>query len=598
MKNLFLSLLLLFSINVFAQLPPADFPDGADGKKFGLYSNTQSEIDNWTFVSGVYDIAYNVTTGELLFYDGTEWICISCNSDPQTLQSVIAQDAIATSAPNFQGGVYLGNSSAAFIIFNSGGSLVTGTGLPFSLSVPTREYVISKNNTNVQNHHVVSQGNNYNANTNVPALSNSDTGVTGVEYRVTVAGTQDFGNGPITFAVNDLIGNDGTEYYKKVDNNQTGGSTSPPSTGNTFSGEMNLTNYLGVHYNPYDLSSSGQITFSIASSPLVSAFCYIPIDSDGVTEFATKPNLDSIFDEQYNVPSDRILPEGVHYLYVLKNPRTGKASLSIPANLYNPDVTAPEVESATITNDSPDELIVVHDEPVYVTNTTGLSLDNDLSGLTIDSIISGNGTDTVTYQLSGDADAGDAGDFVYSGSNTVEDLSGNALASGDTAVTNNVVGALAYTLAGFTESSNEFTATTSAYGSSYAVSTIAYSGAFDYEIEIENANSVGSMIGISSTGTNRTFNDGTPWRLGVYITGVNTIRKHENGTVADVSNQQTATYQSGDILKISRDGSNIVTAYYNGILLHTFSAVTGDLYLHFSMNTTNNKIYNPTYTQN
>jgi hypothetical protein len=63
----------------------------------------------------------------------------------------------------------------------------------------------------------------YNAATNVPPLADTDMTLAGFEIIVGVAGTQDFGSGAITFGVNDVIGNDGIIYYKKVDNNQNGG---------------------------------------------------------------------------------------------------------------------------------------------------------------------------------------------------------------------------------------------------------------------------------------------------------------------------------------------------------------------------------------
>ena len=60
----------------------------------------------------------------------------------------------------------------------------------------------------------------WNASTNTPTLSNSDTGLTGFEYKVSVAGSHDFGAGSITFGVGDIIANNGSIWYKKVNNNQ------------------------------------------------------------------------------------------------------------------------------------------------------------------------------------------------------------------------------------------------------------------------------------------------------------------------------------------------------------------------------------------
>lgn len=54
----------------------------------------------------------------------------------------------------------------------------------------------------------------YNATTNTPTLSNSDTGVTGYLYQVNVAGTQDFGAGNISFEVGDKVVNNGSIWEK------------------------------------------------------------------------------------------------------------------------------------------------------------------------------------------------------------------------------------------------------------------------------------------------------------------------------------------------------------------------------------------------
>lgn len=54
----------------------------------------------------------------------------------------------------------------------------------------------------------------WNATTNSPALSNTDTGVAGFLYYVAVAGTQDFGAGNISFEVGDKVVNNGTTWDK------------------------------------------------------------------------------------------------------------------------------------------------------------------------------------------------------------------------------------------------------------------------------------------------------------------------------------------------------------------------------------------------
>lgn len=54
----------------------------------------------------------------------------------------------------------------------------------------------------------------YDASTNTPALANTDVGMEGALYRVNVAGTVDFGAGPIEFAVGDSVVNNGTIWEK------------------------------------------------------------------------------------------------------------------------------------------------------------------------------------------------------------------------------------------------------------------------------------------------------------------------------------------------------------------------------------------------
>lgn len=54
----------------------------------------------------------------------------------------------------------------------------------------------------------------WNAATNTPALANTDTDVSGYLYRVTTAGTVDFGAGDVTFDIGDSVVNNGTVWEK------------------------------------------------------------------------------------------------------------------------------------------------------------------------------------------------------------------------------------------------------------------------------------------------------------------------------------------------------------------------------------------------
>jgi hypothetical protein len=127
----------------------------------------------------------------------------------------------------------------------------------------------------------------YNATTNTPILSNTDTNKKGVELRVAVAGTQDFGVGDITFGVNDIISNDGLIYYKKVDNNQSGdGSPIPVQKIGTNIVLTEDAEYYVDALDPPNPNTSGNIVIDMTGAVVgvtvgVSVADYIPTISGG-----------------------------------------------------------------------------------------------------------------------------------------------------------------------------------------------------------------------------------------------------------------------------------------------------------------------------
>jgi hypothetical protein len=90
-----------------------------------------------------------------------------------------------------------------------------------SQSLRLNKFGNSQFNVPVNDGDLVIISSSWNATTNTPTLANTDTNKTGVERLVTVAGTQDFGAGGITFAVGDIISNGDGIWYKKVNNTQT-----------------------------------------------------------------------------------------------------------------------------------------------------------------------------------------------------------------------------------------------------------------------------------------------------------------------------------------------------------------------------------------
>lgn len=114
------------------------------------------------------------------------------------------------------------------------------------------------------------------------------------------------------------------------------------------------------------------------------------------------------------------------------------------------DVTAPTVSSATVEDSDPDALVVVFSESVNITNLTGLSLSFSTGTAKTLSSVSGSGSNTLTFALSAAIENGDVFTFDFGASNTIEDTSGNALAAGNSSVTNNVAADPAPTLSSAT----------------------------------------------------------------------------------------------------------------------------------------------------
>jgi len=93
--------------------------------------------------------------------------------------------------------------------------------------------------------------------TDIPSLENG-TGTLNSEYVLTTAGTRDFGDGNITFGIDDIIAYNGTVWYKKVDNNQ--GSSLTDSTFGAFSNGLTTEDAIadGDMFNFVDVSDSNK----------------------------------------------------------------------------------------------------------------------------------------------------------------------------------------------------------------------------------------------------------------------------------------------------------------------------------------------------
>lgn len=145
------------------------------------------------------------------------------------------------------------------------------------------------------------------------------------------------------------------------------------------------------------------------------------------------------------------LPDGFHHdikvktLWTIAGESTTNESNEVIIDLTG-DIIAPLVSTVSIEDANPDQLIVTFNEIATITDMTGLSLDGDLLAVTVDSLLSGNGTTILTFQLSAAAIFGNTGNFVYSGANNIIDGAANALVGSLTLIVNNVASAATYKL--------------------------------------------------------------------------------------------------------------------------------------------------------
>lgn len=107
----------------------------------------------------------------------------------------------------------------ALILLNEGNTTNSSyiTSIPDFLAIVHEEQIDLNSKSVIKNsNEILSMAGDYNADTNTPSLANTDTDKKGVEFKVTVAGTQDFGAGDIELNVDDILSNDGSVYYKRL----------------------------------------------------------------------------------------------------------------------------------------------------------------------------------------------------------------------------------------------------------------------------------------------------------------------------------------------------------------------------------------------
>jgi hypothetical protein len=136
----------------------------------------------------------------------------------------------------------------------------------------------------------------YNASTNTPTLANADTGKTGFLYYVTVAGSQNFGAGAISFAVGDKVVNNGTSW-DKWDNTD--------EVTSVFSRVGAITAQSG-DYNTSQVTESGNLYFTDERAQ----------DAVG-TILTDSTTVDFTYNDAGNTITAAVLPAGVNHNLLL-----------------------------------------------------------------------------------------------------------------------------------------------------------------------------------------------------------------------------------------------------------------------------------------
>jgi hypothetical protein len=99
------------------------------------------------------------------------------------------------------------------------------------------------------------------------------------------------------------------------------------------------------------------------------------------------------------------------------------------------DTVAPTIVSATVDSSAPTSLVLVFSEPVIVPALTGLSLVFSAgTSRTLTAVASGQGTDTITFTLSGAFDGSEVVTFDRAAGRVLQDLNGNLIATGSTSI--------------------------------------------------------------------------------------------------------------------------------------------------------------------
>lgn len=107
-----------------------------------------------------------------------------------------------------------------------------------------------------------------------------------------------------------------------------------------------------------------------------------------------------------------------------------KATAAVPSAT---DSTPPTIVSLNVTQANLDRLVATYSSRMFVPDVAGQSVTSPTRA--ISSVLSGNGTKVVTYQLSSALTSGDTPNYVIASNRTLREVNGNLLGTGSTAIT-------------------------------------------------------------------------------------------------------------------------------------------------------------------
>ncbi len=171
--------------------------------------------------------------------------------------------------------------------------------------------------------------------------------------------------------------NTGDQHTAAELNQQTGWINSPSKALGVFNPAAIVLDDSGSYT---DYAVTGNISLIFTGTPVNGNWHKVRMTGFNGVHTLTAPTNSVILNSSFT--SGSAIPLGTYDLwiaYVNGEYLINLVSVSVVVG----DVTAPTVQTATVENADPDALIVVFDEPVNITNVTGLSLDGSWAGTTI-----------------------------------------------------------------------------------------------------------------------------------------------------------------------------------------------------------------------